>query len=178
MQKTPVSNILGSYVIEIDRYLDERGFFQEVFSTARYAPEFPEVAQTNISYSHKNVIRGLHVAPFAKLCTCIRGSLYDVVADVRKDSPTFGNWFGVWLTESNQKQLFVPTGCAHGFFSAEDNTILCYQQDGLYSPKFEHEIHFQDPTLGIVWPEVESYIVSAKDQAAKDLQTVLNLLKR
>lgn len=174
MQKTPVSNILGSYVIEINRHVDERGFFQEIFSTARYAPEFPEVAQTNISYSHKNVIRGLHVAPFAKLCTCIRGSLYDVVADVRKDSPTFGNWFGVWLTESNQKQLFVPTGCAHGFFSAEDNTILCYQQDGLYSPQFEHEIHFQDSILNIQWPEADKYILSDKDKAAKDLKSLLN----
>jgi dTDP-4-dehydrorhamnose 3,5-epimerase len=178
MIKNEIQTIAGSYIIEIDRYDDDRGFFQEIFSTTRYSPEFPEIAQINVSCSNKNVIRGLHVAPFAKLCTCIRGSLFDVVADVRKGSPTFGNWFGLWLTESNRKQLFVPNGCAHGFYSAEDNTILCYQQDGLYSPKFECEIHFQDPTLGISWPAADNYIVSAKDQAARDLNAALQFLDK
>lgn len=178
MQKTPIQEVDGAYVIEIDRYVDNRGYFQEIFSTARYAPEFPEIAQTNISFSDKNVVRGMHVAPFAKLCTCLRGRLFDVVADVRKDSPTFGNWFGLWLDETNKKQLFVPTGCAHGFFSAEDNTILCYLQDGLYSPKFEYEIHFQDPTLNIQWPHADNYIVSEKDDAAKDFKSILTLIEQ
>jgi|LakMenEpi03Aug12_release.lakeMendotaPanAssembly.Ray.scaffolds.fasta_scaffold71364_6 dTDP-4-dehydrorhamnose 3,5-epimerase len=176
MIKNHILVVAGSFVIDFDRYEDDRGFFQEIFSTHRYSPEFPEVAQVNISHSNKNVIRGMHVAPFAKLCTCIRGSLWDVVADVRKDSPTFGNYYGVWLTEENKKQLYVPSGCAHGFFAAEDNTILCYQQDGLYNPKFECEIHYKDPTLQIAWPNAQEYIVSEKDQNAKDLQSALAFL--
>jgi dTDP-4-dehydrorhamnose 3,5-epimerase len=165
MKKTPISNINDSYIIELDRFNDDRGYFQEIFSFSQNK-EFSEVAQINISKSKKNVIRGLHVANFAKLCTCVSGSLFDVVADVRENSSTFGKWFGVWLTEENKKQLFVPAGCAHGFFSEKDDTILCYQQSGLYNKKFEFEINYKDPFLSIEWPKADFYILSEKDKLA------------
>lgn len=174
MEKTPIPEIQGAFVIEICRFPDNRGFFQEMFSKSNYSPDFTEVAQTNLSYSRKNVVRGLHVAPYAKLCTCIKGRLLDVVADVRKESPTFGNWFGVWLTDMNRKQLLVPAGCAHGFLSAEDDTILCYHQSGNYDPKSEFEIHFQDPDLNILWPKLDEYVLSNKDKNANSFRKFLS----
>lgn len=175
MIRTDIPEIKDCYVIECQRHLDNRGYFQEIFSKKYYKMD---VLQTNVSYSSKNVLRGLHVAPFAKLCTCIRGKLFDVVADVRKYSPTFGKWFGIWLDESNCKQLYVPAGCAHGFFSAEDDTILVYQQDGIRGnvPLDEFEIHFQDPLFGVDWPKAE-YILSEKDRSAKNFSEVINANK-
>lgn len=169
MKKIPVTQVDGAYVIEIDRHNDRRGYFQEVFSSVRYDANLPHVAQINLSLSHKNVVRGLHVAPFGKLCTCVRGSLFDVVADVRKGSPTFGGWHGVWLTEHNCKQLYVPPGCAHGFFAAENDTLLLYEQDGLYDPATDQVINWQCPRLGIAWPKAEEYILSDKDRLAVGL---------
>lgn len=173
MKKSSVQEVVGAHVIEFDRYEDSRGHFQEVFSTARYEDTMCHVAQVNVSCSHKNVVRGLHIAPFAKLCTCVRGSLFDVVADVRRGSPTFGKWFGVWLTADNRKQLYVPPGCAHGIFVAENDTLLMYAQNGLYDPKTEKTVYWQDAELGIVWPEAEDYIVSDKDKLAKGLADVV-----
>lgn len=171
MKKTAIDQVAGAYVIEIDRFYDERGYFQEAYSWLRYDHHtLSEVMQTNVSHSRKGVVRGLHVAPYSKLCTCIRGALFDVVADVRPDSPTYGNWFGVWLDDTNCKELFVPEGCAHGFFAAENNTILMYQQDGTYSPEAEYEINWRDPTLAIEWPEADDYILSTKDANAPMLQ--------
>jgi dTDP-4-dehydrorhamnose 3,5-epimerase len=172
MIRTNIPEVKDCYIIRFDRHVDNRGYFQEVFSRKNYQMD---VLQTNVSYSDKNVLRGLHVAPFAKLCTCIRGRLFDVVADVRKDSPTFGKWFGIWLAETEFYQLYVPAGCAHGFFSAEDNTILLYQQDGIRGniALDEYEIHFQDPLFGINWPEAE-YILSEKDKKAKNFSEVTN----
>lgn len=165
MKQTLISEVDGAFVLEIDRHSDHRGYFQEVYSVAK--TQYPlSCYQINVSCSNKNVVRGMHVVPFAKLCTCVRGSLFDVVADVRPDSPTYLKWFGVWLTEENHKQLFVPANCAHGFFAAEDNTALLYLQNGTYAPKLEREINWQDPQLGIEWPESGEYILSDKDRQA------------
>lgn len=171
MKKIPIADVLGVYVFELDRFDDDRGFFQPTYHRSFYFEEMPSVLQTQISSSKKNVIRGLHVAPYSKLCTCVKGSLFDVVADVRPGSSTYLKWFGVWLTESNFKQLFIPAGCAHGFFSAEDETILMYSQDGLWNPNFEHQIHWKDPALAISWPEADNYVLSDKDSSANFIQT-------
>lgn len=165
MIKTLVPDVLGAFTIEGDRFLDDRGYFQVCYSAAFHS-EMPHVVQGNLSCSKANVVRGLHVAPMAKICTCIKGKLFDVIADVRVGSPTFGKWFGTWLSEDSFKQVYVPANCAHGFFAAENDTMLLYQQDGLYNPALEREIHWKDPTLGIVWPDAEAYILSAKDEAA------------
>lgn len=170
MKIKPVSQIEGAHLIEFDRYEDDRGYFQEVYSTATDYPHFVgRSRQLNLSSSVQNTVRGMHVAPFSKLCSCIRGRLYDVIADVRPDSPTYLKWYGVWLEESSPLQLFVPSGCAHGFFAAENNTLLLYLQDGTYEPAVEKEINWRDPKLGIKWPEASKYILSEKDRRASFL---------
>ena len=165
-------NIHDVYVTTIRRFSDRRGFFQEVFSTTRVDLN---VQQINVSVSSKNVVRGMHVAPFAKFCTCVRGRLFDVVADVRPDSPTYLQWDGVWLDENNLQQLYVPAGCAHGFFAAQNDTMLLYLQDGLYNPQVEREVNWRDPQIGIVWPEADDYILSDKDASALFLNGVKNV---
>jgi dTDP-4-dehydrorhamnose 3,5-epimerase len=163
-----IKEIEGAYVETIQRHCDSRGYFQEVYSSIRYDANSPHIAQANVSCSCKNVVRGLHVAHFSKLCTVLKGRVYDVVADVRKGSPTLGKWFGVWLDGENCKQLFVPAGCAHGFFAAEDDTLFLYHQDGLYNPTMDVSIHWLDPTLNIDWPKADRYFLSEKDRDAKE----------
>lgn len=158
-----------AFVYEIDRFEDDRGYFQEVFSNQKYGGDFWQVCQTNVSSSHKNVVRGLHVAPFSKLCTCVKGRLFDVVVDVRKCSTTYLQWDAVWLDENNKKQLFIPPYCAHGFFAAENDTLLLYFQDGLYNPSAEWEVKWNDPLIGIEWPIAEEYFLSDKDKEAKGI---------
>jgi len=174
MKLIPVDEVQGAMVIETDRYTDDRGYFQELFSSAR---EYPmSIEQANLSLSKENTVRGLHVVPFAKLCTCAKGALFDVVADVRPDSPTYLGWYGVWLSEENHKQLYVPAGCAHGFFAAKTPTLLIYMQDSPYNPSVESEVNWQDPQLGIEWPPAvfahagEDYVLSDKDKAAPFLE--------
>lgn len=168
MKKTLIKEIKDAFILEIEKHEDHRGFFQETFSVYKYTTECWRPAQINISCSKKHVIRGLHVAPFSKLCTCIRGRLFDVVADCRKNSDTFGNWFGVWLDENSNKQVYVPAGCAHGFYSAQDDTMLLYQQDFPYTPSVEKEINWKDSFFSIEWPHAEEYILSEKDAKARN----------
>lgn len=178
MTETDIPEILGAKLLKIDRYADNRGYFEEVYSSVRYDANMPHVSQTNVSVSKTNVLRGLHVVNFRKLVTCLRGKLYDVIADVREGSPTYGNTYGTWLTAENHNQVLIPAGCAHGFFSAEDDTILMYAQDGLYDPSTDRSIRYDDPTLNIQWPLpvarvgqdgtlVEAvYLMSGKDREA------------
>lgn len=167
MEIRTISEVSGSWLATIDRHHDDRGFFQEVFSETKHCFFKRKILQTNMSSSKKDVLRGLHVAPFAKLCTCIRGAVYDVVVDVRSTSTTYLNWYGVWLTEENKQQLYIPAGCAHGFYSAADENLLLYMQDGLYNPREEYEINCFSPALEIRWPRpTKDYIMSKKDRLA------------
>lgn len=165
MRRTLISEVEGAFVLEFDRFSDNRGYFQEVYSVKKDEYCLPSY-QINVSCSKKNVVRGMHVVPFSKLCTCVQGSLFDVVADTRPHSPTYLGWYGVWLTEENRKQLFVPAGCAHGFFAGEDDTLLLYLQDGTYNPQTEQEVNWRDPQLNIVWPPATEYVLSEKDRQA------------
>lgn len=166
-KKTEVTIIDGLAFYEIDRYHDHRGYFEEVFSAARYGDSPPKISQVNVSCSKKNVLRGLHVAPFSKLCTCIKGKLYDVVADVRRESPTYGKWWGTWLCEDVPTQVYVPPGCAHGFLSAKNGSILLYGQSEIYDPSVETQVRYDDPFLSIVWPcSTQDCILSKKDLEA------------
>jgi dTDP-4-dehydrorhamnose 3,5-epimerase len=167
VKKILIKDVQGACLIEFDRHSDERGYFQEIYSTSRDYPHLVGTKrQINLSMSGKGVVRGLHIVPFGKICSCPRGRLFDVIADVRPDSPTYLNWYGVWLEEQSCRQLYVPPHCAHGFFSAEDNTILMYIQDGTYDPTLESEVNWKDPDIGIKWPEATRYILSAKDLQA------------
>ncbi len=167
MKKTKIDDVCGAWLVEFDRFDDDRGYFEELFSTARDYPHLTGIQrQINLSKSAKDVVRGLHVVPFAKLCTCVHGSLYDVVVDVRPGSPTFLKWYGVWLHEHTRNQLFIPAGCAHGFYSNEDDTILVYMQDGTYDPGIETIINWRDPTIDVKWPPALTYHLSEKDRNA------------
>tara|TARA_Y100000034_G_C6903213_1_gene418340 strand:- start:457 stop:996 length:540 start_codon:yes stop_codon:yes gene_type:complete len=168
--------VAGAYEIIYDRYGDDRGSFQEIYS--RHIQKFSwagplktNVAQINCSVSHKNVVRGIHRAPFTKLCTCVSGRIWDAVIDLRVDSPTYLTWDGVWLDPENQRQVFVPAYCGHGFFSAEDNSILIYMQDGHYVPEgqpgSQQSWNYRDPTFGIKWPEADKYLLSEADGRAR-----------
>jgi len=163
--KLPVD---GAFILKLNHFEDDRGYFQEIFSDRSH--KWSKWKQANLSSSKKGVVRGFHVAPFNKLCTCLRGRILDVVVDLRKDSPTYMRLTSVWLTGTNQ--IFVPKNCGHGFFSAEDDSLLMYLQDDVYSPGKEKEVHWQ--SVGFVWPPAEKYIVSEKDANAPPLNEYCN----
>ncbi len=159
MNSRQVAEVCDALVCEGVRYYDDRGYFQELFSN-KYLPCF-NVKQINCSVSKKNVIRGLHVVPFAKLVYCIKGKIFDVVADVRKKSKTYLKWYGVEL--NGQNALFIPPYCAHGFLAMEDDSVVVYAQDAVYDPAVESSVNYADPRINIQWPLV---IASDKDRKA------------
>lgn len=166
--ETPIPGLL---IIEPRVFADERGYFFESFSGLKFenAGLITSFVQDNESKSCRGVIRGLHyqLAPYAqtKLIRVVQGSVYDVAVDLRKGSPTFGQWFGLEISESNKKQFYIPKGFAHGFSVLSETAIFSYKCDEFYHPEAERGIRFDDPALGIDWklPKEEA-IVSGKDQ--------------
>lgn len=156
---------------------DERGFFLETWNRRRYlAAGFPDVSfvQDNHSRSRKGVLRGLHYQirhPQGKLVRVSRGRVFDVAADVNPDSPTFGQWVGVELSDRNHRQLWIPAGYAHGFCVLSDEADCEYKCTAFYDPEDEGGIVWNDPTLSIDWP-VSNPLVSAKDAVLPSLDTV------
>ena len=152
-----------------DVFEDDRGFFKEIYATRRYqqggiADIF---LQDSVSFSTKNVIRGLHYdVEMSKLVQVLRGRVWDVIVDLREGSPTYRRWQGFHLSEYNHKQLYVPAGFAHGFIALSDDVVFLYKQGALYDPSRERSIRWNDPTLAIAWPLVGEPRVSAKDEAA------------
>lgn len=148
---------------------DERGFFMETYKK----PDFEKAGikgdfvQDNHSKSKYGVLRGLHFQrePYAqaKIVRCIRGVIYDVAVDLRKDSPTFGKYVGVILSEFNKYQLYIPRGFAHGFVVLSDVAEVAYKVDNVYAPDYEGGIIWNDPEIGIDWP-VDEPLVSEKDK--------------
>ena len=163
----------GVLVLEPKVLGDERGFFMEMFHAARYEQLgiFGPFVQDNLSRSVKGTLRGLHFQePRAqgKLAQVLSGEVFDVVVDVRRDSPTFAKWVGVRLSAANRLQLWVPPGFAHGFCVLSDSADFMYKCTELYSPETERVIAWNDPHLAIRWP-VEKPILSAKDAGAPTL---------
>jgi dTDP-4-dehydrorhamnose 3,5-epimerase len=149
---------------------DERGFFMETYHQALFdeAGLPNQFVQDNHSRSARGVLRGLHFQYpqwQGKLVRVIRGEIFDVAVDVRIDSPTHGQWFGVNLSEENKQQIYVPPGYAHGFCVLSESADVVYKCTALYKPEDEIGIRWDDPAIGIEWP-VENPVVSAKDQAA------------
>lgn len=150
-------------------YKDNRGLFLETWQKTRYQ-EYgvpTEFVQDNLSISSKNVLRGLHFQkehPQGKLITLLKGKIFDVVVDIRKDSSTFGQWAGTYLSSDNFEQLWIPPGLAHGFLVCSDEVLFNYKCTEYYYPKDEKTILWKDPTLGIEWPLSASPILSAKDE--------------
>ena len=154
------TEIEGVKIIEPQVFGDARGWFVEQYNAERYkaAGIVADFVQDNESFSSKGVVRGLHwqAAPHtqAKLVRVIRGAVWDVAVDIRKGSPTFGKHVAVTLTGENKKQFFIPRGFAHGFIVLEDDTLFSYKCDNLYCPAADCGLKFDDPALGIVWPEI------------------------
>lgn len=163
----------GARLYVCRRHADRRGYFNELYNERTYFAD--EWKQVSFSRSEKHVLRGLHCSPYAKFITCVRGAFYDVIADFRPTSPTFGKWCGVTLTDTNCKQLYVPAGCGHGFLALEDDTCALYLQEGTFDPEHEQDVHPFDPFVDVRWPIPDGVtpIVSDKDRAAPLLRTRL-----
>jgi len=152
-----------------DVYPDERGFFKETYNLRRYedAGLLDRFVQDSVSFSAKNVIRGLHYDPaMSKLVQVLRGKIWDVIADIRPGSPAYRKWEGFELSEDNHHQLYIPKGFAHGFLALTDNVVFSYKHGALYDPAREGAIRWNDPALGIAWPLTGEPVISAKDRAA------------
>ena len=164
------TKIKGPYIISLDKHEDERGFFARSFCQKEFKEHGTDfnVAQCNISYNkEKGTLRGMHYqsAPFgeAKLIGCIRGRIYDVIIDLRKDSDTYCKWISAELSEENHNILYVPKGFAHGFQTLEDNTTVFYQMSDFFHPECAKGIRWDDPLFSIDWP-LKDKIISEKDK--------------
>lgn len=151
--------ISGLYVIEPAVYGDKRGYFMETYNQndMKEAGLDMVFVQDNQSSSSKGVLRGLHFQkehPQGKLVRALRGSVFDVAVDLRKGSSTFGQWYGVELTEENHKQFYIPEGFAHGFLVLSDYAEFCYKCTDFYHPEDEGGLAWNDPSIGIQWPHL------------------------
>lgn len=162
------TKIDGVFIIDTKKFSDERGYFQEIYKET----DFKEAGldyrfvQDNQSRSKKGVLRGLHYQinhPQAKLVRVIEGEVFDVAVDLRKNSPTFGQWIGIILSEENMKQILIPRGFAHGFLVLSEYATFCYKCDDVYHPNDEGGISWDDPDIGIQWPFTNDLILSDKD---------------
>jgi len=173
MRPTP-TDIDGVIVFEPKVFGDARGFFLESFRQQAFDAAIGrhvEFVQDNHSRSPRGVLRGLHwqEAPHAqgKLVRVSRGSVFDVAVDIRRGSPTFGRWFGIELSDANQRQLWIAPGLAHGFLVTSESADFLYKTTAYYAPEVERAIRWDDPDLKIAWPDVGvAPSVSAKDAAA------------
>ena len=165
-------------LIEPKRFGDKRGFFQQVYQKNLYIENGIDAnfVQDNWSRSTKGVLRGLHYQlknPQAKLVFVLTGSVFDVAVDIRKGSPTFGQWVGAELSAENGRQLFVPRGFAHGFVVLSDTVDFCYKCDNFYTPGDEYGVLWSDSDIAISWPRLgDSVTVSSKDEIAFCLKNV------
>lgn len=169
------TSINGVFVIEPKKYGDNRGYFMETYKASdfRLAGLDYDFIQDNQSRSKKGVLRGLHFQktfPQAKLVRCIEGEVFDVAVDLRKDSPTYGKWVGVVLSAEKGNQFMIPRGFAHGFVVLSDTATFCYKCDELYHPEDEGGIMWNDPGIGIEWPDVGEILLSEKDKKHPSLE--------
>ena len=180
-----VGGIEGLCVITPAVHGDSRGYFTETYSQRDMAEAGLDIVfvQDNQSGSTKGVLRGLHFQkqyPQTKLVRVIRGSVFDVTVDLRKGSATYGKWYGVLLTEENKKQFLIPKGFAHGFLVLTDTAEFCYKCDDFYHPNDEGGLAWNDPAIGIEWPELVGDYPGSADSAGYTLSdgTPLNLSEK
>lgn len=170
------TKIKGVYIIDVKTYGDHRGYFMETYKESEFREAGLDYTfvQDNQSSSRKGVLRGLHFQrtyPQAKLVRVLKGEVFDVAVDLRKDSETYGQWVGVLLSEENHRQFMIPRGFAHGFVVVSDHAEFAYKCDEFYHPEDEGGILWNDPDVGVEWPEVGEIILSDKDKALKQLRT-------
>lgn len=177
--KVTNTKISGVKIIEPKVFGDERGFFLETFEKKRYSEMLEinlEFVQDNHSRSQKDVLRGLHFQrekPQGKLVRVVSGAVFDVAVDIRRDSPTFGLWEGVLLSEENKKQFWIPPGLAHGFVVVSEIADFEYKCTDYYNPQLEACLIWNDKDVGIDWP-IDTPILSEKD---KNGLSLVNLYK-
>jgi dTDP-4-dehydrorhamnose 3,5-epimerase len=176
------TDLRGAYVIDVEPRVDERGFFARAWCRdefEEYGLE-TEIAQCNLAYNHyAGTLRGMHFQshPHAevKLVRCTRGAVYDVIIDLRPDSPTFMRWIGVELSAENRRMLYVPEGFAHGYQTLVDGSETFYQVSRAYVPDAGGGVRWDDPAFGIDWPPVDRRIISPKDQAWPDFASTVGV---
>jgi len=166
----------GAFIIELEKFSDERGFFACTWSQREFAERGLESqpVECNASFNKtKGTLRGMHyqVATHAqaKLVHCSRGSIYDVIVDLRPESPTLKQWFAVELTEGNGLMLYLPTGFAHGFQTLEDETEVFYQMFEIYAPDYARGVRWNDPAFDIRWPDA-ARVINERDQSYPDFR--------
>ncbi|MSX01847.1 MAG: dTDP-4-dehydrorhamnose 3,5-epimerase [Actinobacteria bacterium] len=168
----------GALLISVQRIDDERGFFAETFRACEAAEAGigEQFVQDNHSRSAKGVVRGLHFAVgpgSSKLVRCARGAIWDVIVDLRRESPTFGRWEGFELSDENLDALYIPRGFAHGFCVISDVADVVYKQSAYYDPSVERSIRWNDPRIAIDWPLPDERItVSKRDAEAPTLDEI------
>jgi dTDP-4-dehydrorhamnose 3,5-epimerase len=169
IQRTALADLL---ILEPTVFGDDRGFFYESFNARRFQ-ELTGINKTfvqdNHSKSAKNVLRGLHYQiqqPQGKLVRVVSGEVFDVVVDIRKNSPTFGRWLGMTLSAENKRQLWIPEGFAHGFLATSESAEFLYKTTDYYAPEYERSIVWNDTDIGIQWPLETAPVLSGKDKAA------------
>jgi dTDP-4-dehydrorhamnose 3,5-epimerase len=166
------TSLPGAFAIEPQVFGDARGFFYESYNKAKYVAVgiTADFVQSNVSRSSKGVLRGLHYQwpnPQGKLVSVLEGEVYDVAVDIRRGSPTFGQWAGVMLTAENHRHFWIPEGFAHGFCVLSDYATFSYQCSALYDAKADASVRWDDASLGIDWP------ISAPQLSEKDLKAPL-----
>jgi dTDP-4-dehydrorhamnose 3,5-epimerase len=173
------TELKGSFVIELDRLEDERGFFARSWCQREFEARGlnAKIVQCNISFNKKRgTVRGMHYqeAPYeeARLVRCTSGAIYDVIVDLRPGSPVYLRHVAVILTAENRKMVYVPEGFAHGFQTLADDTEVLYQMSEFYSPSAARGVRWNDPALGIAWPE-PLRVISEKDRSYPDLDVSL-----
>ena len=171
IQSTSLADVL---IIEPRVFGDDRGFFYESFNAQRFAEQTGVTAQfvqDNHSKSARNVLRGLHYQiqhSQGKLVRVVSGEVFDVAVDLRKRSPTFGQWFGIVLSAENKRQLWIPEGFAHGFMVTSESAEFLYKTTDYYAPEYERSILWNDPAIGIDWPlHGKEPLLSNKDKVGK-----------
>ena len=170
------TGLKGAYVIKPERLEDERGFFARTFCRKEFEKQGlnPRIVQCNVSFNKKKgTLRGMHyqVAPYkeAKIVCCFRGAVYDVIVDLRPDSSTYCQWFGIELRAENYEMLYVPEDFAHGFQTLEDDTVVFYQMSEYYHPECAAGKRWNDPAFGIKWP-LSGSVISEKDNNHADFK--------
>jgi dTDP-4-dehydrorhamnose 3,5-epimerase len=172
-EPTPLA---GSFVIEMQLFYDNRGFFSYSFDRGKFeqAGVAGEIVQSNLSFNLKRgTLRGMHlqVEPKAqpKLVRCTAGAVYDVIVDLRPDSPTYCKWFGTELSAQNHRSLYIPKGFAHGFQTLTDNAELLYEMFEWYAPETARGVRYSDPAFGIKWP-LDVSVISDRDATYPDFK--------
>jgi dTDP-4-dehydrorhamnose 3,5-epimerase len=171
------TKLKGAFIVDPERFEDERGFFARTWSQREFAEHGLDarLAECNVSFNRKRgTLRGMHyqIAPHgqAKLVRCTRGAIYDVIVDLRPRSETFRQWVGVELTADNGRMLYVPEEFAHGFQTLEDSSEVFYQMSAPYAPESARGVRFDDPAFGIQWPEVAERIIIERDRSYTDFK--------